>query len=158
MNCKDFITRQTNVNYDHIRLYKQIQPFPLRASIDKLRIRDATLLPDPPVTDTFEVLKSNSIRDFLTKNKKRISERQEYHQVDYLSNVKNKVAYIQTEHDSHASKLLEQRIKAKAKKQAFAELNKRLMSNSRNPTRLSVVRDKAYKQPLNFKRIPSSAE
>lgn len=49
-------------------LYKSIQPFPLRESIEKLKIRDASKIPDPPKANQVEIMKLNNIRDFLNKN------------------------------------------------------------------------------------------
>jgi hypothetical protein len=49
--CKDFVKalhKKHDLDFNHVLLYKSIQPFPLRESIEKLKIRDASNVPDPP--------------------------------------------------------------------------------------------------------------
>eukprot|EP00347_Sterkiella_histriomuscorum_P018876 403343836 len=69
--CKDFVKtlhKKDTLDYNHILLYKSIQPFPLRESIEKLKIRDASKILDPPKANQVEIMKLNNIRDYLHKN------------------------------------------------------------------------------------------
>jgi len=69
-NCKDFITklhRSSSIDYNHILLYKSIQPFPLRNDLEKLKVRDASNIQDPPNANQLEIMKLDKIREFLQK-------------------------------------------------------------------------------------------
>lgn len=68
---KEFVNhlhQKSSLDFNHIMLYKSIQPFPLRESIEKLKIRDASKIPDPPKANQVEIMKLNNIRDFLNQN------------------------------------------------------------------------------------------
>ncbi|CDW82591.1 UNKNOWN [Stylonychia lemnae] len=78
-SCKDFVKtlhKKDSLDYNHILLYKSIQPFPLRESIEKLKIRDASKIPDPPQAKQVDVMKLNNIREYLSKNQEQAFQHQ----------------------------------------------------------------------------------
>ena len=66
--CKDFIKdlhKLPLVEFNHILLFRSSQPFPLKQDVNKVLIREACNIPDPPKSNQMEILKLNNVRKYL---------------------------------------------------------------------------------------------